>query len=136
MAKTFATLFLNHNLRKQLELINVNNKDDFLLLIKKETEERSKKYFVLNNLDLKDSELHSQTINSSTPKFNFSMLKGLRNDLSNVVKYYKNDYLDIFKDRKSQLKALSTTIFLYFTIILPTIAFGSVNDKNTGALYI
>ena len=68
------------------------------------------------------------------PNFQFSMLRGLRNDLKNVVKFYRSDFVDIFKDRKSQFKALSTTIFLYFTCILPTIAFGSVNDKNTDGM--
>ena len=126
IARTFATLFVNENLRKQL--IKTNSVKDVHLLIKNETENRCRKNFQLANLELKENQLNEM------PKFHFSMLKGLRNDLTNVAKFYKSDYLDIFKDRKSQLKALSTTIFLYFTCILPTIAFGSVNDKNTAGM--
>ena len=33
---------------------------------------------------------------------------------------------------KSLQKTLSTTFFLYFSIILPAIAFGNLQDDNTG----
>lgn len=123
VARTFATLFLDDNLRKRL--MNTKSKSDALVQIKHETERRCRKSFSFNSLELKETEI------DCLPQFRFSMLKGLRNDLKNVAKYYKSDFVDIFKDRKSQLKAISTTVFLYFTIILPTIAFGSVNDKST-----
>lgn len=44
---------------------------------------------------------------------------------------YKSDWLDGITDGRSLLKYLSTTVWLYFAIIMPTIAFGALNDKNT-----
>lgn len=117
-------MFLNNDFRKQT--INAKSVQDVHSLILNELEYRSKNDYQSSKLELSEA----QQLNKS-PKFKFSMLKGLRNDLKVLVKFYKSDFIDIFKDRKSQSKALSTTIFLYFTCILPTIAFGSVNAKNT-----
>lgn len=44
---------------------------------------------------------------------------------------YKSDWVDGIRDPRSLLKYLSTTVWLYFAIIMPTIAFGALNDKNT-----
>ena len=125
VARTFATLFLNEGLRRQV--INAKESTEISTLIRNEAEKRCRTNYQLSSLDLKENE-------NAAPSIRFSVLRGLRNDLKNVAKFYRSDFVDIFKDRKSQFKALSTTIFLYFTCILPTIAFGSVNDKNTGGL--
>ena len=45
--------------------------------------------------------------------------------------YYWSDIIDGVSDMKSFLKTLSTTFFLYFSVILPCIAFGVVNKKST-----
>lgn len=127
VARTFATLFLNDALRRQA--IGAKEPKEIFSLIRNEAEKRCKANYHLSTLDLKESE----KLNAA-PTIRFSVLRGLRNDLKNVLKFYRSDFVDIFKDRKSQFKALSTTIFLYFTCILPTIAFGSVNDKNTDGL--
>ena len=127
MARTFATLFLNETLRRQT--IAAKETKEILELVRAEAERRCKANYRLSSLDL-----NAGGKADGAPSFRFSVLRGLRHDLKNVLKFYKSDYVDIFKDRKSQFKALSTTIFLYFTCILPTIAFGSVNDKNTGGL--
>lgn len=127
VARTFATLFSNETLRKQM--IDAKDTKEVFSLVKNETDKRCRANYPLSQLDVRDGEKPD-----GAPTFRFSVLKGLRNDLQNVVKFYRSDFVDIFKDRKSQFKALSTTVFLYFTCILPTIAFGSVNDKNTGGL--
>lgn len=46
--------------------------------------------------------------------------------------YYVSDIVDGVIDVKCFLKTLSTTFFLYFSVILPCIAFGVLNKKNTG----
>ena len=45
---------------------------------------------------------------------------------------YKSDWIDGITDVRSLLKYLSTTVWLYFAIIMPTIAFGALDDDNTG----
>lgn len=48
-------------------------------------------------------------------------------------KVYKSDWTDGIKDPRSLLKFLSTTVWLFFAIIMPTIAFGALDDDNTNA---
>jgi len=44
---------------------------------------------------------------------------------------YLSDWTDGLRDSASLLKYLSTIVWLYFAILMPTIAFGSLNNKNT-----
>lgn len=44
---------------------------------------------------------------------------------------YKSDWTDGITDGRSLLKYLSTTVWLFFAIIMPTIAFGALDDDNT-----
>lgn len=46
---------------------------------------------------------------------------------------YKSDWTDGISDPRSLLKYLSTTVWLFFAIIMPTIAFGALDDDNTEA---
>lgn len=58
---------------------------------------------------------------------------GLIDDLKrryNPPVYY-SDWKDGLRDFRSLMKYLSTTVWLYFAIIMPTIAFGALNADNT-----
>lgn len=44
---------------------------------------------------------------------------------------YLSDWTDGLRDSASLLKYLSTIVWLYFAILMPTIAFGSLNNANT-----
>eukprot|EP00177_Eucheuma_denticulatum_P002503 GFKZ01004496.1.p1 GENE.GFKZ01004496.1~~GFKZ01004496.1.p1 ORF type:complete len:801 (-),score=116.98 GFKZ01004496.1:1301-3703(-) len=44
---------------------------------------------------------------------------------------YMSDWTDGLRDGRSLLKYLSTTVWLFFAIIMPTIAFGALDDDNT-----
>lgn len=58
---------------------------------------------------------------------------GLIEDIKNRYKWsmYKSDWLDGIRDPRSLLKYLSTIVWLFFAIIMPTIAFGALNNDNT-----
>jgi sodium borate transporter 11 len=53
-------------------------------------------------------------------------------DLLRRIPHYASDYKDGLADQKTVQKVVSTTFFLYFACILPAIAFGVLNDHNTG----
>lgn len=56
------------------------------------------------------------------------------NLIENVVrrtKCYYSDFVDGLADRRAVQKTASTVFFLYFSILLPSIAFGVLNSKNT-----
>ncbi|XP_077981270.1 solute carrier family 4 member 11-like [Glandiceps talaboti] len=56
---------------------------------------------------------------------------GLRDDFWRRLPHYFQDYADGIFGHKTPQKLLSTTLFLYFACILPAIAFGVLNSKNT-----
>uniref|UniRef100_A0A8C0JNR6 Solute carrier family 4 member 11 n=1 Tax=Canis lupus dingo TaxID=286419 RepID=A0A8C0JNR6_CANLU len=64
--------------------------------------------------------------------------KGIREDIARRFPVYPLDFTDgIIGKNKAVGKYITTTLFLYFACLLPTIAFGSLNDENTnGAIVI
>ncbi|XP_057168617.1 solute carrier family 4 member 11 isoform X3 [Ursus arctos] len=64
--------------------------------------------------------------------------KGIREDIARRFPMYPLDFTDgIIGKNKAVGKYITTTLFLYFACLLPTIAFGSLNDENTnGAIVI
>ncbi|XP_045151244.1 solute carrier family 4 member 11 isoform X1 [Echinops telfairi] len=58
--------------------------------------------------------------------------KGIRDDIARRFPVYALDFTDgIIGNHKAIGKYITTTMFLYFACLLPTIAFGSLNDENT-----
>nr|XP_031530903.1 sodium bicarbonate transporter-like protein 11 isoform X3 [Vicugna pacos] len=58
--------------------------------------------------------------------------KGIREDIARRLSVYPLDFTDgIIGKNKAVGKYITTTLFLYFACLLPTIAFGSLNDENT-----
>uniref|UniRef100_A0A8D1DZZ9 Bicarbonate transporter-like transmembrane domain-containing protein n=1 Tax=Sus scrofa TaxID=9823 RepID=A0A8D1DZZ9_PIG len=68
----------------------------------------------------------------------FPLGKGIREDIARRFPVYPLDFTDgIIGKNKAVGKFITTTLFLYFACLLPTIAFGSLNDENThGAIVI
>jgi len=57
--------------------------------------------------------------------------RGIRDDLGRRLPFYWSDFKDGIIGNKALQKTISTTFFLYFSIILPAIAFGNLQDDNT-----
>jgi len=120
-ARTFATLFVSSNLRRVLQ--DCHTALEFRQLMRKAaTEEEGRKEKEEVNLS-KEGE-------SAEPKF-WQVGAGIRADLSRRLPHYLSDYKDGLVGPKSLQKTISTTFFLYFSIILPAIAFGNLQDDNT-----
>ncbi|XP_045919230.1 sodium bicarbonate transporter-like protein 11 [Micropterus dolomieu] len=57
---------------------------------------------------------------------------GIYEDLCRRLPFYPSDFTDgIVGSNKTLLKYMTTAIFLYIAILLPAIAFGSLNDEST-----
>ena len=63
--------------------------------------------------------------------FGGTLCSGLFDDLNRRSKFYLSDYTDGIFGHRSLYKTISTTIFLYFSVLLPCIAFGVVDTNNT-----
>nr|XP_005997489.1 PREDICTED: sodium bicarbonate transporter-like protein 11 [Latimeria chalumnae] len=58
--------------------------------------------------------------------------KGIIDDLMNRLPFYPSDFSDgILGNNKAIGKYITTVIFMYFACLLPSIAFGSLNDEST-----
>uniref|UniRef100_A0A8C8RQQ8 Solute carrier family 4 member 11 n=1 Tax=Pelusios castaneus TaxID=367368 RepID=A0A8C8RQQ8_9SAUR len=68
----------------------------------------------------------------------FNVGKGIFDDIARRFPVYALDFTDgIIGNNKAIGKYITTMIFLYFACLLPSIAFGSLNDENTkGAIVI
>uniref|UniRef100_A0A8B9FHA2 Solute carrier family 4 member 11 n=1 Tax=Amazona collaria TaxID=241587 RepID=A0A8B9FHA2_9PSIT len=61
--------------------------------------------------------------------------KGISDDIARRFPVYALDFTDgIIGNNKAIGKYITTMIFLYFACLLPSIAFGSLNDENTGGV--
>ena len=50
---------------------------------------------------------------------------------SDRLPYYLDDYKDGIVGKNTIQKTVATTLFLYFSVILPAVALGVLNAKNT-----
>ncbi|XP_068436144.1 solute carrier family 4 member 11 isoform X2 [Clinocottus analis] len=58
--------------------------------------------------------------------------RGIYEDFCRRLPFYPSDFTDgIVGSNKTLLKYMTTAIFLYIAILLPAIAFGSLNDEST-----
>ncbi|KAK8771758.1 hypothetical protein V5799_024999 [Amblyomma americanum] len=60
-----------------------------------------------------------------------TIARGLRDDFRRRLSYYISDYVDGVVGPRTLYKTTSTVFFLYFGCLLPTLAFGALNDTNT-----
>ncbi|XP_075045718.1 solute carrier family 4 member 11 isoform X4 [Mixophyes fleayi] len=65
----------------------------------------------------------------------FNVGKGIFDDIARRLPVYPLDFTDgIIGHNKAIGKYITTMIFLYFACLLPSIAFGSLNDESTGGV--
>ncbi|KAM9707649.1 solute carrier family 4 member 11 isoform 1-T1 [Menidia menidia] len=58
--------------------------------------------------------------------------RGIYEDFCRRIPFYPSDFTDgVVGSNKTLLKYMTTAIFLYIAILLPAIAFGSLNDEST-----
>uniref|UniRef100_A0A8C0DDA9 Solute carrier family 4 member 11 n=1 Tax=Balaenoptera musculus TaxID=9771 RepID=A0A8C0DDA9_BALMU len=139
VGRTFATMFLDITFRQKL--------------LKTRTEEEFKEALVHQrqlltvmshcpSISMKDYSMSSACTHRppQPPRHKdfLPMGRGIREDIARRFPVYPLDFTDgIIGKNKAVGKYITTTLFLYFACLLPTIAFGSLNDENTnGAIVI
>uniref|UniRef100_A0A8B9HZP9 Solute carrier family 4 member 11 n=1 Tax=Astyanax mexicanus TaxID=7994 RepID=A0A8B9HZP9_ASTMX len=126
LGRTFATLFSDISFRQKL--LETKTQDDF-------------KQELVHQMQLLSSAEHKASIEEETGPHINKPLKvkeflqaghGIYEDLSRRLPYYVSDFTDgMYGSNRSLLKYTTTAIFLYIAILLPAIAFGSLNDEST-----
>merc|ERR1740137_302318 len=121
-ARTFSTLFSDMSLRHAL--LECQTDLEFKAHIRKTANEISTRQ------EKAEVDMSKEEVNNE-PGF-LQPFRGIRDDLARRLPYYWSDYKDGVVGPKSLQKPISPTFFLYFSIILPAIAFGNLQDDNTG----
>ncbi|KAL4235908.1 hypothetical protein ACF0H5_004298 [Mactra antiquata] len=128
--RTFSTIMSDIEFRYQLH--EANNEEEFRNLFRERTRElrkqQSQPEFRKSHLQLPKNPFDED----ETEKSRFFLGRGMIGDIKRRLPHYFSDYKDGVIGNKTPQKLLSTTLFLYFACVLPNIAFGMLNDNNTG----
>ncbi|XP_037071841.1 sodium bicarbonate transporter-like protein 11 [Pollicipes pollicipes] len=123
-ARTFATIIADMDFRQRL--MEAHTEEEFMQLIVKHTQ--------MMAIEDGDTKVHAVNLDEEPLEDEkcCTVGTGLSADLKRRASFYIQDYVDGFVGNKTLQKTISTTFFLYFACILPSIAFGVLNDHNTG----
>ncbi|KAH7724619.1 anion exchange protein-like [Aphelenchoides avenae] len=126
--RTFATLFADMDIRQRLVMAPTVEVFRATLLgaAKELALEQSQWRERKASIHLSQAKEH---VFGSGPWYPF---RGLLEDFKRRRRHYLSDYLDGMRGPKTPQKLFSSIIFLYFGCLLPAIAFGVLNDDNTG----
>ncbi|EGC34570.1 hypothetical protein DICPUDRAFT_48214 [Dictyostelium purpureum] len=95
---------------------------------------------LINNQSTNEQETEAGSIKENKPfaiefkEFLWSLVFGYKYIIQDIQKRYPdywNDWADGFSSGKAFSKTLSTSVFLFFAVLLPSIAFGVLNQSNT-----
>ncbi|KAI4872226.1 hypothetical protein NFI96_012395, partial [Prochilodus magdalenae] len=126
LGRTFATMFSDISFRQKL--LETRTQEDF-------KQELVHQRQLLSSATYKASMEEETSPHSSKPLKVKDFLRaghGIYEDLSRRLPHYLSDFTDgMHGSNRSLLKYTTTAIFLYIAILLPAIAFGSLNDEST-----
>ncbi|XP_028967170.1 sodium bicarbonate transporter-like protein 11 [Galendromus occidentalis] len=122
VSRTFCTLFSDPGVRNRLVQTNLTASDFRDVLMQSSREEQ-------NSMRAEDPKSESSPLSTKTQKFR--PFRGLIDDVRRRFPFYKSDFVDGVRDQRAIYKTTSTTLFLFFGILLPLIAFGTLNNVNT-----
>uniref|UniRef100_A0A8C8HL45 Bicarbonate transporter-like transmembrane domain-containing protein n=1 Tax=Oncorhynchus tshawytscha TaxID=74940 RepID=A0A8C8HL45_ONCTS len=132
LGRTFATMFSDISFRQKL--LDAKTQEEF----KQELVHQRHHLSIVNEKPATEKQMiHAETDPRSKKTLKcadfFKVGRGIYEDLRRRLPLYPSDFTDgiTFKLNRSWLKYTTTAIFLYIAILLPNIAFGSLNDEST-----
>ncbi|XP_034739396.1 sodium bicarbonate transporter-like protein 11 [Etheostoma cragini] len=128
LSRTFATIFSDISVRQKL--LEVKTQEEFKMELVYQRQQLSIDPEKPVIEEVEDSDL--QRGKPLQCKEFFKVGKGVYDDLRRRLPYYPSDFTDGITGKDRCLLMYTTTaIFLYIAILLPAIAFGSLNDEST-----
>uniref|UniRef100_A0A8C3DXT4 Solute carrier family 4 member 11 n=1 Tax=Corvus moneduloides TaxID=1196302 RepID=A0A8C3DXT4_CORMO len=127
VGRTFATMFSDITFRQKL--LETKTEEEF----KEALVHQRHLLTVANQRPSGKSDGHKSHGNKPLKLHDFLNIgKGISDDIARRFPVYALDFTDgIIGNNKAIGKYITTMIFLYFACLLPSIAFGSLNDENT-----
>ncbi|XP_078264916.1 solute carrier family 4 member 11 isoform X2 [Rhinoraja longicauda] len=127
VGRTFATMFTDMNFRQKLSEAKTKEEFKETLLLQRHL------LMVIHSEPSKEEESKEKEQDKCSQARNVLRFgRGMMKDLRRRLPLYLSDYTDgILGKNKSIRKYITTILFLYCICLLPTIAFGSLNDEHT-----
>uniref|UniRef100_A0A8C7IU94 Solute carrier family 4 member 11 n=1 Tax=Oncorhynchus kisutch TaxID=8019 RepID=A0A8C7IU94_ONCKI len=131
LGRTFATMFSDISFRQKL--LDAKTQEEF----KQELVHQRHHLSIVNEKPATEKQMiHAETDPRSKKTLKcadfFKVGRGIYEDLRRRLPLYPSDFTDgMYGKDRSWLKYTTTAIFLYIAILLPNIAFGSLNDEST-----
>ncbi|XP_063046336.1 solute carrier family 4 member 11-like isoform X2 [Engraulis encrasicolus] len=126
LGRTFATMFSDISFRQKL--LEAKSQEEFKQELVAQRQQLS---LPAKKLSAEDMQLQSRDQPLKFTDF-LRAGRGIYEDVSRRLPHYVTDYTDgMWGSNRSWLKYTTTAIFLYISIMLPAIAFGSLNDEST-----
>lgn len=119
--RTFATIFADMDFRQRL--LEVHSEAEFKNVLLKHAQDLA--------AEQSNPAHQSSQAQLEFPPRRCPIAQGLCDDVHRRLSFYVSDYIDGVVGHRTIYKTISTIFFLYFACILPTIAFGALNDTNT-----
>ncbi|XP_059090092.1 solute carrier family 4 member 11-like isoform X1 [Tigriopus californicus] len=126
--RTFATLFSDMGLRH--ELLTAPTVEEFKESMRKTTEMFAE-HQAPPELNGGPGKPDPNDENKDTELKWYQFGYGIKEDLMRRLPYYLDDYKDGIVGPNTIQKTTATTLFLYFSVILPAVALGVLNSSNT-----
>eukprot|EP00096_Caligus_rogercresseyi_P005654 TRINITY_DN2161_c0_g1_i1.p1 TRINITY_DN2161_c0_g1~~TRINITY_DN2161_c0_g1_i1.p1 ORF type:complete len:802 (+),score=176.49 TRINITY_DN2161_c0_g1_i1:104-2509(+) len=126
--RSFSTLLSDIQLRH--DLLHASTVEEFNGAIKKTSENFAHHQSIKTEVELQAREEACRENGGGDFKW-YHVGHGLLADLKNRIPFYIDDYIDGVKGKNTVQKTLSTTMFLYFSLLLPSVALGVLNSENT-----
>uniref|UniRef100_A0A0N5C1G3 HCO3_cotransp domain-containing protein n=1 Tax=Strongyloides papillosus TaxID=174720 RepID=A0A0N5C1G3_STREA len=130
--RTFATLFADMDIRQRLVMAQTVEQFRSTLLGAAKELAMEQNQWRERKTSIHLSQAKEQLVGIMFGPGKWYPFRGLIEDFKRRWKHYGSDYIDGFTGHKTMQKLISSVIFLYFACILPAIAFGVLNDDNTG----
>uniref|UniRef100_A0A671XWK2 Solute carrier family 4 member 11 n=1 Tax=Sparus aurata TaxID=8175 RepID=A0A671XWK2_SPAAU len=131
LGRTFATLFSDISFRQKL--LETKTQEEFKEALVFQRHQLTATNTQPTALGKEETDPHGAHSHPSSPcKDFFKAGRGIYEDFCRRLPFYPSDFTDgIVGSNKTLLKYMTTAIFLYIAILLPAIAFGSLNDEST-----
>lgn len=127
-ARTFATLFSDLSLRHNLMIATTVTEFKAHILV---TSNEFASYQARPDITMiAEAVARNETADEEIKWYQIG--RGLKMDFMRRIPYYLDDFKDgIFGPVGTVQKTIATTLFLYFSVILPAVALGVLNSNNT-----
>ncbi|CAH1253147.1 SLC4A11 [Branchiostoma lanceolatum] len=129
-ARTFATLL--HEPENRQEFLDCRDKVEFMNMLRRVELKYSKEVEEVG-ASAKDTGSTESLASFEKPedRQGCPIGKGVWNDIKRRAPLYFSDFKDGLVGRHTLHKLISAIVFLYFACLLPSIAFGTLNSRNT-----